>query len=123
MKRRTALWLGAIVALAFFSLGSCNIFIESSRQTLRVVNASSTTLQGVAWIDGEGRRHTFGPDQAGYFLPGSSEEQSVASGSDFLYFYFVNSSTHYRTVYQIDVRPYTHAVFYLDDYTLIVAVP
>ncbi len=125
MRRRYAIRIGTgvVLLLGTIALTSCNIFLDTGDQTLRVVNATSYSLERVVWIDGDGYRHTFGPDQAGYLLPGSSEEERVAPGYDFVYFYFVNLPDHFRTAEPVEVRPFRHVILVIDDGTPVVKVP
>jgi len=125
MRRRWAFRFrtAVVLLLTAIALASCNIFLDTGDQTLRVVNATSFSLERVVWIDGNGYRHTFGPDQAGYLLPGSSDEERVAPGDDFLYFYFVNLPDHFRTAERVEVRLFRHSVYIIDDGTPVVKVP
>ncbi|WP_455383208.1 hypothetical protein [Salinispira pacifica] len=123
MRRHSLLATGVVAAIAALVFSSCNIFLDTGYQTLRVVNATAYSLERVVWIDGDGYRHTFDPDQAGYLMPGSSQEQRVAPGDDYLYFYFVNLTTHYRTAERVTVRPFGHTVYILDESTPVVEVP
>ena len=108
-----------LLLTGMLALSSCDLF----RPSLKITNASGYDLDFVKWNGVD-----FGDDSVwdynlGYYVTGisgyGSSTRDVSKGSDYVYFYFTDSATKYRTTALVTVGTWEDATFTLYGSTLI----
>ena len=113
----------AVVIIGLLALSSCNLF----KSTFTIYNSASVAIDYVRWTDSRGVTTYFGDDSVfdttlGYnvtgIASGSWSSREVGKGTDYIFFFWADLPTHWRTVDPVTVTSLADTSFTFTDSTL-----